>query len=291
MAIDATKGLPSFSEMYNAYKNRGNLGDVLKAGVTSYYQGKDEANKAKYIQSEAAKNQAEAAYNQAHAKMLAGSQGIIRLDQITDPTEKATLAQYAQPNAEGIMVVPVSTYNAVTHKNQNQEALDLKTQLAKTQQEHQNALLSLNTQHQSEINARDLALQKAQEEKQALANQLQPRAQTINAASKLAESANTVEKPTLLNEGASFVKEKMGFGPTDAVAAERQGQAARSQLQSMLQQPNASANPVDQATGIAPTPAPPLNQSPRYQAIQELQNQKQPVTEANIKFVMDKMGQ
>lgn len=39
MAIDTTKGLPSFSEMYAAMKNQGSLGEALKSGFEGYQSG------------------------------------------------------------------------------------------------------------------------------------------------------------------------------------------------------------------------------------------------------------
>lgn len=36
MAIETTRGLPSFSEMYSAFKNRGSLGDAITAGTQAF---------------------------------------------------------------------------------------------------------------------------------------------------------------------------------------------------------------------------------------------------------------
>lgn len=40
MAINAARGLPSFSEMLQGYRNKGGLGDALKAGLEGYDKGR-----------------------------------------------------------------------------------------------------------------------------------------------------------------------------------------------------------------------------------------------------------
>lgn len=60
MAIETTRGLPSFSEMYQAYKNRGNIGQALEAGVTGYLEGKASTAGTKNKVAEANKYNAEA---------------------------------------------------------------------------------------------------------------------------------------------------------------------------------------------------------------------------------------
>lgn len=61
MAIDPTRGLPSFTEMYNAYKNRGSLGDAVNAGVSGFME-------AKAATSKQAKEAAETQEATSHAK-------------------------------------------------------------------------------------------------------------------------------------------------------------------------------------------------------------------------------
>jgi hypothetical protein len=251
MAIDTTRNLPSFSEMYNAFKNRGNIGEAINAGTQGYFTAKNDMSKRDLQASEAHKNEAEAEYNRTHAKMLQQNTGVIRLDQITDPKEKADLAQYATPNAEGILIVPLSTYNAVTHKQQNAEALDLKKQLNDTV-----------AKHNQDIATKDQQLAAIAQEKAALQAQLGPKAQAISANRDLATSAGSVEPPTLLQRGVSFIKEAAGGSPLTSVLAERQAEAARAKLAQLggadtgtpsptpSPTPAPTANPVDEATGI-----------------------------------------
>lgn len=247
MAINSTRNLPSFSEMYSAFKNRGGLGDALQAGVTGFNEGAAAQSKENLQASEAEKNRAEA-----KAK-AAPKEGVIRLDQILDPKEKEALAQYASPNEQGLLVLPISTYNAVTKRGQGQEALDLKNQLVLEQ-----------AKAAEERAANQARLAKVAEEKAALQAQLGPRAQELSATRSLAEEAGKVESPTLLQRGASFIKEKVTGKPLSSVLAERQGEAARAKLADFGQ-----VNPVDEATGInVPEPAlPTVNSTEEYNAL------------------------
>ncbi len=242
MAINATRGLPSFSEMYSAFKNRGSLGEALQGGFKAYDEGRAATSKENLQASEAEKNRAEA-----KAKS-APKEAFVRLDQILDPKEKQDLAQYATPNDQGVMVLPVSTYNAVTKRGQGQETLELKNQLA------------LADQKAAEERATNAArLSQVAEEKAALQAQLGPEAQEISATRSLAEEAGKVEAPTLFQRGASFIKEKVTGKPLSSVLAERQGEAARAKLATLgnvgpqagepLPKGPIVPNPVDEATG------------------------------------------
>ncbi len=245
MAIDTTRGLPSFSEMYSAFKNKGNLGEVLKAGVTGYNDATNDRSKRDLQAAEAEKNRAEA-----KKASMPKSEGVVRIDQILDANEKAALAQYAQPNEQGLLVVPISTYNAVTKRSQGQDALDLKNQLVLEQ-----------SKSAEERAANQARLAKVAEEKAALQAQLGPKAQEISATRSLAEEAGKIEAPTLLQRGASFIKEKVTGKPLSSVLAERQGEAARAKLATLgnvnggpqpgepLPKGPVVPNPVDEATG------------------------------------------
>jgi hypothetical protein len=248
MAIDSTKGLPSFSEMYSAYKNRGGLGDVINAGVSGYYDAKAAKSKENLQASEAEKNRAAAKKD-----LMPKEEGVIRLDQILDPKEKQDLMQYAKPNDQGLLVLPISTYNAVTKRGQGQEALDLKNQLTLAQQQ------------QAEERAKNAQeLTRIQQEKADLQAQLGPRAQELSATSRLAEEAGKVDAPTLLQRGVSGVKEAFGGKPLESVLAERQGSAARSKLSEI-----GKVNPVDESQGIGVfnSKTPTVNTSEEYDAL------------------------
>lgn len=257
MAINSTRGLPSFAEMYEAYKNRGSLGQSLQAGVEGLKSGIEIARKGKETDAEAKLKNAQALKAETDAKRP--KEGFIRIDQIIDPREKADLAQYATANEEGVLVVPQSTYNAVTKRGQGAETLDLKAKLAAQQAEA------------------DAARIKAEQERLALQQELGPRAQATSAAKGLGELASKVDAPTIPNRILSFGKETIGMEPTAAVLAERQRQAAAKRLEEL--QGNASASIVDTATGLGPDPL-------RTQAIQELNAAGMPTTEANINEAM-----
>ncbi len=274
MAIDPLRGLPSFSEMYNAYKNRGGLGQALQGGIDAYTEGRAAKSKENLQSAEAEKNRADAKHY-----ATPKSESFVRLDQISDPAEKAALAQYASPDAQGVMTLPISTYNAVTKRSQGQEAIDLKNQLAQAQAERNQQLAE-----------KDRALQKVAEEKASLQAQLSPVNQTINAAKDLASSAATVDAPTPIGRLGSLLKEKVlppalgGGTPTSAVAAERQGEAARTALQGIVSHTAPTKlNTVDQAIGITPDPL-------ETKAVQILNDNHKPVTPANIAEVKRRLG-
>lgn len=248
MAINPTRNLPSFSEMYSAFKNRGGLGETLQTGVNAFNSGMEAAGKAKLQAAETKKAEAEA-----KKASMPKSEGVVRIDQIVDPKEKADLLQYAQPNDQGLLVVPISTYSAVTKRGMGQETLDLKTQLAEQA-----------AKAQTEAAANQARLAKVAEEKAALQATLGPQAQALTAASRLAEEAGKVGAPTMLQRGVSFVKEAVTGEPLASVLAERQGKAARQKLSEI-----GGVNPVDEATGInVPAPSlPTVNTTEEYNAL------------------------
>ena len=179
MAINSTRNLPSFSEMYSAFKNRGGLGETIQTGVNAFNQGMEAQSKANLQSAEAEKARADA-----KKASMPKAEGVVRIDQILDPKEKADLAQYAQPNDQGLLVVPISTYNAVTKRGLGQDTLDLKNQLA---------LAEAKAQEERAANAARLA--KVAEEKAALQAQLGPQAQQLSATRTLADEAGKVAPP------------------------------------------------------------------------------------------------
>lgn len=232
MAINSTRGLPSFSEMYSAFKNKGSLGETLQAGVEGYKTGVEMKRKNAAQESQSALEQAQA--KKALHEATTEKATFVRIDQITDPKEKAELAQYATPNTEGIMVVPTSTYNAVTKRTQGAEMLDLKAQ------------------HDAAMAAKDADLARAAQEKQALLNEIGPKAQSISAAKGLAESAGKVGEPSLAGRLVNPLQKLVTGTDISSVAAEKQREAANARLQTLMS--NAQGAVTDNAVGIQPTP-------------------------------------
>ena len=73
MAIDTTRGLPSFSEMYNAYKNQGSIGDAIKAGTEGFTSAR--AAKAKSTLEAANANEANAHADYYKSQAAGGTDG------------------------------------------------------------------------------------------------------------------------------------------------------------------------------------------------------------------------
>lgn len=102
MAIDATKGLPSFSEMYAAYKNRASLGDALQSGLQGYEKGVGMAQQGEKISSEADYHRAQAeALRNKTANPTKDMFDVRTLENVLSPEQYAIVKNTATPGADG----------------------------------------------------------------------------------------------------------------------------------------------------------------------------------------------
>lgn len=97
MAIDPTRNLPSFSEMYSAFRNQGSIGDAINAGT----KGFTDARAAKSKSALEAANAQEATAHAKYYESQASSGGEKRLDPGTlGPEAAAALNPYVGPDGK-----------------------------------------------------------------------------------------------------------------------------------------------------------------------------------------------
>lgn len=267
MALDATRGLPSFSEMLQAFRNRTSLGETLQAGLAGYEKGVGLAAKSKEAASEADLRTAQADEARAKAESLraGGTKKRVPLAALPESI-KPQLAAYV--DAEGMVPEEAAKVAlGTTEQGRKTESATKELELRQKAFEEQQRSAKEREDMQAQI--------------QALREELGRRGQDITAARAVAETAGKVEPPTLLERGASFIKEGVTGQPLDAVLAERQRQAATQKLSELSGiTPNQPMTPAPTRSAPRPAPAPAGNM--REQAIKELQAAGAPVTEANI---------
>ena len=278
MAIDATRNLPSFSEMLQAFRNRTSLGQTLKAGFEGYEKGVGMKQAAEKEASEAALRKAQADEASAKAESLrsGGTKKRVPLAALPEGI-KPQLAGFV--DSEGM--VP---YEAA------QVALSTTEQGRKTDQATRDLEMRQKAFEEQQRHAKEM--EAAQAQIQALKEQLGPQGQQITAAKAVAESAGKVEPPTLLGRGVSAVKEAVTGSPLESVLAERQRKAAEAKLAEIanLNQPQVPAPTPAPMPRPSPAPQPAPDSALRQQAIQALQAQNAPVTEANIAEAMRQLS-
>lgn len=275
MALDATRGLPSFSEMLSAFRNRGSLADGLKAGLAGYEKGVGMAAAEKKAASDQRLQgaQTEEALAKAESLRSGGTKKRIPLAALPEAA-KTALAAYAD-EAGTVAEEAAKIYLSTTEQGGKN---DRANEMLKLQQE------------------RLAAEQKAAEERAALQAELTRvreesgvASRELNAAKTVAETTSRAEAPTMLESGIiSPVKEFITGDPLSSVLAQRQNKAAMEKL--------------SQTGGISPQPAPRPALAPskpkiqpknpvRQKAIDELTAAGAPITEANIQEAIRQLGQ
>lgn len=169
MAIDATRGLPSFSEMYGAYKNRGGLADAINAGVSGFESGMKMTSDKKQAQAEIAlKNaQAQEALGKATKDPNASKMDIRPFAATMDPGAFELLKAGATMGPNGELLIDksaspqiASTYNAAqankTDRERLAQQLDIEKEKVK-REEAKNAADIANAEKGRELQAVDLA--------------------------------------------------------------------------------------------------------------------------------------
>lgn len=277
MALDALHGLPSFSEMLQAFKNRTSLGETLQTGLAGYEKGVGMKTAAAKEVSESDLRSAQAEEARAKAKNLGSTTSKKRVPLAALPeTIKPQLASYV--DEEG-MVPYEAAQVALSTTEQGRKAEGANKELEMRQQQ-----LEQSRKSQEE----NLALRQQIADLQA---QLGPKAQELSAARAVVEATGKQEAPSLLQKGVSAVKEGLGGQPLESVLNERMQSAATKKLAEMGRITPPSAEP--QLRQPAPRPAPtsiPQGGDLRSRAISELQSAGAPVTEANIQEAMRQLG-
>ena len=146
MAIDTTRGLPSFSEMYNAYKNQGSIGDAIKAGTEGFTSAR--AAKAKSTLEAANANEANAHADYYKSQAAGGTEKRIPLAALPEGA-KAALGQYADANgsvteSQAKIYLANTAQGAASEKATNE--LNLRTQALEQQTKHQQEMAAVNQQ-------------------------------------------------------------------------------------------------------------------------------------------------
>lgn len=245
MAINTTRGLPSFSEMYNAFKNRGSLADVINAGVKGYTEGSAAVSKAKKEAAEAREADAHADYYKFQSQ--GGGQKFVELGGMDDAARTA-LGPYAKDGK-----VDETTYKMyLATTKQGQDANKAQEQLEQKQRE-----LAQQAKHQEEMAA-------LKEQIATMQNQLGQSNQELNAAQTVANVTSKEADPTLFERGVSFVKESVGGDPLGSVLAERQKKAALKKLSERGgMAPASTPNVTPSAEQLMTQPAPQPQRVPR----------------------------
>lgn len=233
MAIDATRGLPSFSEMYTAFKNRGGLAEAITGGLGAYYEGKAAKGKAEEsaAEIELKRAQAKKALAEANKDPYADYQDISTLAPVLSKEQFDVLKLSATP-VGGKLMVPKSQIQTLTPLVREQGA-ERRAELAReAEAKRLEDMLAEQARRQRES-------ERASDERQAEAQRMQ--ALTQVAGEKI--PVKPVEKMIV-----SPIKEFITGAPTDTVAKLREQEAAKVALKTKagLNRPN----PVDEATGI-----------------------------------------
>lgn len=234
MAIDPTRNLPSFSEMYQAYKNRGGLGQALQGGLNAYTGQKKQVAEESKDNASAQQSLAEASYYKNKANSPAEKK--VPVSALPQQVQSSVL-----PYADEQGLVPLSV--AQVASGTNKQGLDASAK-------------------EKELAAREAALTEAErhnKERDALQAELNNTKQQLGAAQQELSAANTVaditskaEPPSLLNRGVSAAREFLGQGPTEDVLNERLKQAALQKLQERGGMAQAGGAP---SPALAPAPA------------------------------------
>lgn len=135
--IETTRGLPSFSEMYNAFRNRGNLGQAINAGVEGYFGQKSEMSKEALNAANAKEANAHADYYKSQA--TGGTEKRIPLAALPEGAKMA-LGQYADAQgtvteSQAKIYLANTAQGAAADKAAND--LDLRTKNLEQQTKHQ----------------------------------------------------------------------------------------------------------------------------------------------------------
>lgn len=295
MAIDATRGLPSFSEMLSAFRNRGSLASALNAGVQGVEKGIGIAQTGAKNASQQRLETAQTGEAEAHgryydAQAAGGAQKKVPLAALPESI-KPQLAAYV--DAEGN--VPEAAAKVALATTEQGGKAERAAEMLKVQQE----ALDERTKSQARQAQLEAELNRIREE-----SGNEQRSITAN---KGVIEATKDASPTLLQRGVNFVKEGVTGQPLDVVLQERQNRAATEALARKGGVPsgtdrlnklegtarlntlenNAKNTVTDKAVGIRPTPANPV----RQKAIDALTEAGAPITDANIKEAIRQLGQ
>lgn len=275
MAIDATRGLPSFSEMLTAFRNKGSLADTLKAGLAGYEKGVG-------IKAAAAKEASEASLRAAQAEEAKAKAESLRTPKAKrvplaalPETIKPSLAPYV--DSEGMVPEEAAKVAlGTTKQGQDADAASRELKLREDALAQRIEAAKKEAELRAEIN-------RIREESGAASREL-------NAAKTVAETTGRMDSPPLLEKAIiSPIKEALTGDPTAAVLAQRQNKAAMEKLAQtggITPQPQAMPAPAPR-----PSPNPAGSKNPlRNRAIQELQAAGAPVTEANIQEAIRQLG-
>lgn len=144
--IETTRGLPSFSEMYAAFKNKGSIADSINAGVGGYFEGKKE-------QADVNKKNAEAVEAKSHGKYYdaqvnGGIDKKVPLASLSDEA-RAKLAPYVDANGmipEAAAKVYLSTTAQGQAADKATSELELKQKALEEQTKHQKEMTDIQQQ-------------------------------------------------------------------------------------------------------------------------------------------------
>lgn len=261
--IDATKGLPSFSEMYTAYKNQGSLADTVNAASTGYSEGAEVKRKRQETVADAAHKKAQeklfgqqGAEHEAKTGLLNAQAGAI--GKTTLPIDVAVANGLITPEAgeqykrSGVSEVPIK--ESVSMKNANTDEDRAKSQAALAQ-----ALESYRTA-QTDIDRQRLATDQARNAQNAASD----------AANRDVRGASAVimSKPAAPGIGDTLIGKgvrSLGIGP-EQTDFERD-QAAKAEAQKRL---------IGETLAPAASPAPaPASQPQSDPLIEALNSQDQ----------------
>jgi hypothetical protein len=172
MALDSTHGLPSFSEMYSAYKNKGGLADVINAGFSGYERGSELARKNKETQAEAELKSAQAkeALSKANKDPMADYMDIRSLASGLSKPQYDALAATAIPLGDKLMVkrsevsstvIPLVREQGVDRRAELARAEEA-TARAKAEEKQANLLKALSDRQERALKAGDIRQEKQQ---------------------------------------------------------------------------------------------------------------------------------
>lgn len=193
MAIDPTRGLPSFSEMYNAYKNQGSLGDSIKAGTEGFMSAR--AAKAKSDLEGANSREADAHARYYDAQATGGITKKVSAASLTDEVRNK-LAAAGAIDADG-NVSEASAKVAMQGSKQEGDANAMSEKLA-----HQQELFEQNKRHQAD----SLAMQQQLAELKAQVSG----ANTANNAATTIANTNKNAEPTLVEKLGGLAAKAVG---------------------------------------------------------------------------------
>lgn len=233
MAIDATRGLPSFSEMYSAFKNRGGLADAITAGFQGFESGRAGAAKAQESAAnvELTRAKAKEAMANANKDPLANMMDASLIKPNVSKEQWALIEAAGTPVGDKLMI-PRSYLSSIVPlvREQGSERRAELSREAEAKKLEEQLAAQAERQRQSE---------RAGDERQAEAQRMQ--ALTQVAGEKI--PVRGIEKAVI-----SPIKELITGRPTETVQKLREQEAAKEALKTKagLRQPN----PVDAATGI-----------------------------------------